>query len=151
MSLSKCKMTQNLAWVVQKWLSEIGSILDILPSRWLWGEVVSGIELILQRMIQALITMGNQDEKVLKHVVLYESTRVAHHPGLPIQEWRSFPGHRRDFWCPHQESPRQIRTVGPPWSAVSYCLQGTAIEYFSSRLRNLDWRDLDSFSPNFYI
>jgi len=39
----------------------------------------------------------------------------------------------------------------PPMSAVSYNPQRIAIEFFSSDLRNLDWRDLDSFSPNFCI
>lgn len=39
----------------------------------------------------------------------------------------------------------------PPTSAVSYCLQRTAIECFFTDFRNLDWRDLDSFSPDFCI
>lgn len=60
--------------------------------------------------------MDNQKEKVLKHVVLYGSARVTHHPGFPIQDLRVFLGCRRGF---------SVQTKGTPgesgWLAPHIC------------------------------
>lgn len=110
---------------LQKWLygislgrKIIGSILDILSSRWLWCEVlvIIGIELNAVMYETGSSCYGQSGRKSVNTCgTLRWPARVTHHPDS--SRLRSFFGCRRSFQCQKSET-----VPGKPGWLVTLCL-----------------------------
>lgn len=137
--LSKsCLGIQN--WLYGRSLGRkiIGSILDILSSRWLWGEVLIGIELSAMMCATGSCCYRQSGRKSVKTCsTLWWSARVDSPSRLLKAE--EVPGMQEGLSVPKNwDSTRQSRVISYPVFTVPYHPQRIAIECSSSELRSLN-------------